>query len=171
MARARAEQRALTRADRDDDIRRLWREGWSGVQIARRFGLARSTVSEIIDAREPGTARTPMECERSEIVWPYPRRRFRSATVADRPPPPAASRPTEPGDQLGARETPKGSAHGRAKLDETKVARMKRLRLEGWTNGMLAREFDVGRNTICYVLNGKTWTHVEAEPATNGGNP
>jgi hypothetical protein len=170
-ARAKAKRPALTLADRDDDIRRLWREGWSGVRIARRFGLAKSTVSEIIDATGSGTARPLREIERSEIVWPHPRRRFRSATVGDRPPPPGASRPSEPGDKLGARETPRGSAHGRAKLNEAKVARIKRLRLEGWTTGMLAREFEVGRNTVCYVLNGKTWGDVEAAPTANGGNP
>jgi hypothetical protein len=168
-ALASAARWALTIADRDADIRRLWREGWEGKALARRFGLARSTVSEIIAARDSGTARTARQGERSEIVWPHPRRRFRPATKPARPPLPSPSRPTDPADQLGAKPTVRGSAHGRAVLDEPKVARMKRLRLEGWTTGMLAREFGVGRNTVCYVLTGKTWTNVEPAPPAKGG--
>jgi hypothetical protein len=160
-ARARAERRALTLADRDDDIRRLWREGWPGKALARRFGLAQSTVSGIV-ADLPSRRRYG---DPEDASWPLPRRfaptLSRSASVRGAPP---------SGEVLPARPlAPQGSAHGRAVLDESKVARMKRLRLEGWTTGALAREFGVGRNTVCYVVNGKTWAHVEPAPPTKGG--
>ena len=49
------------------------------------------------------------------------------------------------------RPSVRGSAHGRAKLDEPRVAEMKRLRAMGWLTGRLAREFGVARNTVCYA--------------------
>jgi hypothetical protein len=167
--KAKATGPPVTRAKRNAKIRHLWGEGASGVEIARRFGLARSTVSQIVAASASGTARTPRQGERSEIVWPHPRRRFRASIVADGPSPPAPSRPTDPADQLGARETPKGSANGRAKLDEPKVIEMRRLRREDWSTGRLARKFGVSRNTVCYALSGVTWSDVPGAIAPNGG--
>jgi hypothetical protein len=53
-----------------------------------------------------------------------------------------------------------GSAHGRAKLDEAKVAEARRLRREGWTYNDLARRYDVSENAVYYAVIGRTWRHV-----------
>jgi plasmid maintenance system antidote protein VapI len=159
-ALALAARRALAIADRDAEIRRLWGEGWEGKALARRFGLAQSRVSEIV-AGLPSRRRYG---DPWEVAWPLPRR------VVPRPPRRSGLDVPASGETFaGGPMSHKGSAHGRAVLDEPKVARMKRLRLEGWTTGMLAREFGVGRNTVCYIVNGKTWAHVEPAPQTNGG--
>ena len=53
-----------------------------------------------------------------------------------------------------------GSLHGRAVLDEEKVAEARRLRSEGWGLGELCDRYGVGRVTLHYALVGKTWAHV-----------
>jgi hypothetical protein len=64
----------------------------------------------------------------------------------------------------------KGTGHWGAKLDETKVGEMRRLRLEGWSTNRLAERFGVARNTVCYALNGTTWSHVTAGNPAIGGS-
>lgn len=79
-------------------------------------------------------------------------------------PPPRAPRlpAVEPAamPEGGIRPTVRGSAHGRAKLDEAKVIAMRRLRREGWSTGRIAERFAVSRNTACYALSGVTWRHL-----------
>jgi hypothetical protein len=159
-ARRKLRQRRRATVALHTEIRRLWGEGFSGKALAQRFGLARSTVSGI--ARGLPSRRRYGDPE--DVAWPHPRRfgPKQAQALAGRDVPAS-------GESLPARPiAPKGSAHGRAKLDESKVARMKRLRLQGWSTGALAREFGVGRNTVCYVVNGKTWAHVEPAPSTKG---
>jgi orotate phosphoribosyltransferase-like protein len=62
----------------------------------------------------------------------------------------------------------KGSAHGRSKLTEDLVVEMRRLRLRGWSTGRLAKHFNVARNTVCYALNGTTWSHVPNPQPSEG---
>jgi hypothetical protein len=65
-SRAMTAHRALTRADRNDEIRRLWVEGWSGVALSERFGVARSTVSGLVaDLRRDRRYGDP-----EDIAWP-----------------------------------------------------------------------------------------------------
>jgi hypothetical protein len=72
--------------------------------------------------------------------------------------------PTPPGGPPELGPAARGSQHCRAKLDEPRVARLKRLRLSGWSVDALAREFGVCRGNIYCIVNGKTWVHVEPEP-------
>jgi transcriptional regulator with XRE-family HTH domain len=153
---------ALRRRRRDAEVRRLWSEGWSGKRLAERFGLAKSTVSGIV-AGQPSRRRYG---DPEDATWPLPRR------VVARPGRSARRVVPASGETIGASPmSHRGSAHGRAKLDEVKVARMKRLRLDGWTTNALAREFGVGSNTVSYVLTGRTWGHVAAASVTIGGEP
>jgi DNA-binding CsgD family transcriptional regulator len=159
-ALADAARRALTIADRNDEIRRLWGEGWTGKALARRFGLAKSTVSEIV----AGLPTRRRYGDPEDVAWPLPRRvvaRTGRRTGLDVP----ASGEVLPPRSLA----PKGSAHGRAVLDETKVARIKRLGLDGRSAYSLAREFGVSDNTVCNIFKGLTWRHVEPAPIANGG--
>lgn len=48
-----------------------------------------------------------------------------------------------------------------AKLTEANVKRIWKLHARGWGYNRLAKEFGVARNTIQYVLYGRSWTHVE----------
>lgn len=159
LAKARAQRRGVTLAERNSEILRLWRDGVSGVEIAERFGLAKSTVSGIV-AGLPSRRRYG---DPEDVTWPYPRRFSPVRSIAPRPPRRFdKAGPPDPADVLGARvAAPKGSAHGRSVLDEAKVIEMRRLRSqELWTTGALARHFGVGRNTVCYALIGTTWGHV-----------
>jgi hypothetical protein len=75
------------------------------------------------------------------------------------PPPPAAGAsapfvPLPEEDRIG----------GRVKLDEEKVAELRRLKAEGWTYPRLARRFGIARSTVHYALNGCTWRHVPMVP-------
>jgi hypothetical protein len=54
----------------------------------------------------------------------------------------------------------KGTGHWAARLDDLGVVEMRRLRSEGWSTGKLAARYGVSRNTVCYALNGTTWSHI-----------
>lgn len=54
----------------------------------------------------------------------------------------------------------RGSQHGIAKLDEERVAEIKRLRRDGQFIKALAKQFDVSVGTVCNIVNGKVWKHV-----------
>jgi hypothetical protein len=56
-----------------------------------------------------------------------------------------------------------GSAHGRAKLDEVKVAEARRLKRDGWTYPELAARYGVGKVTLFYAVSGRTWGHVPSD--------
>jgi DNA-binding CsgD family transcriptional regulator len=157
VARLRREDKAA----RDAEIRRRWAEGCPGVELAEEFGLSKATVSGIV----AGLARPRRYGDPWDVAWPCPRRQ------ASRPDRPASRAPIGPVGTLPRRElAPKGSAHGRAVLNEAKVARIKRLGLDGRSAYSIAREFGVSDNTICNVLKGRNWGHVEPAPATNGGD-
>lgn len=61
-------------------------------------------------------------------------------------------------------ETLRGSAHGMARLDESKVTEARRLRREGWTYGELAGRYGVTSGAIRPAVKGETWRHVPMEP-------
>lgn len=54
-----------------------------------------------------------------------------------------------------------GEKHWKAKLTAENVREMRRLRAEGWIQKDLATKFGVGPGTVCGILNGKYWAHVE----------
>jgi hypothetical protein len=54
----------------------------------------------------------------------------------------------------------RGSGHGVAKLDEERVAELKRMRREGKTIKSLAVVFRVSVGTVCNIVNGRAWKHV-----------
>jgi hypothetical protein len=149
-----AASRARREAARDAEIRRLWSEGTTGRALAARFGMAPSKVSGIVaglprPVRYAGPEATPR-------LPPLPK-------------PAIPPTPPDPADRLACGPTVRGSRHGRALLDEAKVIEMRRLRSQGWSTGRLATRYGVSRNTVCYAINGRTWGHVAAEPATGGG--
>jgi hypothetical protein len=141
-------------AKRDTEIRRLWSSGTTGRALAARFGMAPSKVSGIV-ADLPRAVRYAGP-ESAPRLHPLPR-------------PAAPLPPTDPADRLVAEPTVRGSEHGRAVLDEVKVIEMRRLRSEGWSTGRLAGRYGASRNTICYAISGKTWSHVPGAIAPNGG--
>lgn len=61
----------------------------------------------------------------------------------------------------GRRIAPKGSSHGGAKLDESKVAIVRLMLDLGVKQERLASLFDVRRSTISCIGRRLTWTHVE----------
>ena len=57
--------------------------------------------------------------------------------------------------------TPRGSAHGRRRLDEVQVAEARRLYAGGgWTHQALARRYGVSRSTIQAAMAGRSWGHL-----------
>lgn len=159
-AARRKARKASSVARRDEEVRRLWAEGWMGKDIAARFKIARSKVSAIV----AGMPRAPRYAGDEDDAPPavLPRGAGPSAGSG---PSFAPSVPLDPADRLTGlgpwgRAEVRGSQHGRAILDEPGVAEMRRLRREGWSTGRLARRFGVSRNTAAYALNGTTWGHV-----------
>ncbi len=65
-----------------------------------------------------------------------------------------------PDDDDGNGLPARGSANGRARLDEAKVAEARRLHAEGWSYRALCERYGIGRVTLHYALVGKTWSHV-----------
>jgi hypothetical protein len=63
-------------------------------------------------------------------------------------------------DEKGRREPPKGSKHGRAKLNETDIPGIFRLRREGRSQREIAGVFGVTHQLIALVLRRKRWKHV-----------
>ena len=55
----------------------------------------------------------------------------------------------------------KGTDNGRAKLNPTKVRKIRRLIAEGNTKMGVAREFEVDTKAIYKILSRETWDHVE----------
>jgi hypothetical protein len=150
-AKVEALKRAEALADRDAEIRRLWAAGWSGVRIAESFGVSRATVSRLVE-RKPRPRRYG---DPHDASWPHPRRH------APRPAALPPRRVIGPAGTLPPHDiAQKGSANGRARLNEASVIEMRRLRSEGWKTPALATRYGVGRNTVCYALSGKTWEHV-----------
>lgn len=54
----------------------------------------------------------------------------------------------------------RGSKNGCAKLTESAVREIHRLRKQGWILDRLARRFGVSLTSIWYVVRGRTWKHV-----------
>jgi hypothetical protein len=143
---------------RDEEIRRLWSDGWRGKELARRFKLSRGKVSAIV-AGLPRENRSfgPEDHVRAEGSPPIP--------GPSRPPFPL--RPIvreisiDPRDAVeGGPQSHRGSENPRAVLNDDLVVEMRRLRSEGWSMPRLSARFGVGRNTVCYALSGVTWGHV-----------
>jgi hypothetical protein len=56
--------------------------------------------------------------------------------------------------------TPRGSAHGNAKLTEGDIPEIFRMRREGIVLREIAARFGISIGTLSAVLDGKTWRHV-----------
>jgi hypothetical protein len=79
-------------------------------------------------------------------------------------PVPAARPEPLPARGMGIRgEPPVGSAHGRARLDEAKVAEARRLRRGGWPYADLAGRYGVSAGTVLAAVSGRTWRHVPTD--------
>lgn len=66
------------------------------------------------------------------------------------------SRPPQPTREQRAR----GIRHGKAKLCDSVVRRIRQLRGAGWAYREVAAIIGVGTSTVTNVLRGKTWGHV-----------
>ena len=157
-------RKAEASARRDSEVRRLWSEGWMGKDIASRFKLARSKVSTIVAGMPRALRDSGAEDDAPTVAVPRP-----VAPIGRTVPVFAPPLPLDPADRLLPEPTVRGSAHGRAKLDEPSVVEMRRLRRKGWSTGRLAKHFNVGRNTTCYALSGVTWSHVPGAIPSIGG--
>ena len=63
--------------------------------------------------------------------------------------------------------TARGERVGGARLDESKVSRIRQLRNQGRSLTSIAREFDVSLGNISWIVEGKTWSHVPSpDPET-----
>ncbi|MGM1447547.1 NUMOD3 domain-containing DNA-binding protein [Bacillus cereus group sp. BceL305] len=62
---------------------------------------------------------------------------------------------------MAEREVNKGSKNGMAKLDEDKVREIKRLLKEGVGIMDIAEKFNVSRQTISGIKNGRRWAHIK----------
>lgn len=56
----------------------------------------------------------------------------------------------------------RGEKHGRAKLTEEKVRVMRELRDMGASLRQLRVAFDTPHSTVCNIVSGRTWRHVDA---------
>lgn len=56
--------------------------------------------------------------------------------------------------------TRRGERNPKAKLTDDDVRLIRALGREGISHRVLARKFEVGKNAVESVLNGKTWKHV-----------
>jgi hypothetical protein len=54
----------------------------------------------------------------------------------------------------------RGEAHGKAKLTEDAVRRIRELHSQGWSYERLGRTFGVSGDAVRDVVRGRTWTHV-----------
>lgn len=54
-----------------------------------------------------------------------------------------------------------GERQWKAKLTEDDVREMRRLSNSGWLQEELAAKFGVGRGTVSFIVNRKSWSHVE----------
>ena len=58
-----------------------------------------------------------------------------------------------------------GEKHGRSKLKEADIYKIRELRLTGMSQQKIAAIFDVNRSLISDILLGKRWAHIPAEAA------
>jgi DNA invertase Pin-like site-specific DNA recombinase len=58
-----------------------------------------------------------------------------------------------------------GNANTKAKLDPEKVRQIRLRHEHGESRAALAAAYGVSKTTLWSVLHGRTWRHVEAEPA------
>jgi hypothetical protein len=163
--RARA-KRAAGRADRDREIRELRAAGWSVRALADRFALAVGTVSRIAPTGRPAAERLddpPAAPPPAAIPAVGPDPTPAGQLPAAESIPPDADGPARHG--YGYYAPAIGSDHGRAVLDEERVAEMRRLRRDDpkrWTYPALAERYGVHRQTVFHILSGRTWRHVPA---------
>jgi hypothetical protein len=54
----------------------------------------------------------------------------------------------------------RGETHGKSKLNDDKVRRIRGLHKKGMPGNMLALLFGVAHATIHQVIHGKTWKHI-----------
>jgi len=57
----------------------------------------------------------------------------------------------------------KGSSHGKSKLNEQQVLKIKQMFIDGYSDKEIASIYDVSRGTINPIRRNKTWKHVVLE--------
>jgi transcriptional regulator len=62
-------------------------------------------------------------------------------------------------DKIGLRKMPKGHENSMSKLTESQVREIKFNRL-GLYQTEIAKEFNIARQTVSKILNGKSWSHI-----------
>lgn len=61
-------------------------------------------------------------------------------------------------DRVKKNRSAKGKNNGRAKLKEKDVKKIRKLRQKGFTEGQIAKMFDIGRSTVSNILKQRTWS-------------
>ena len=64
------------------------------------------------------------------------------------------------GDKAGRHRSTRGTKNAAAKLADSDVSEIRRLRNDGWTYARLATHFGVGKTTIGRVVRRDNWKHV-----------
>lgn len=63
--------------------------------------------------------------------------------------------------RLGEHNAPRGARNHRVILNEAKVRLIRRLRIDGLSFGMIAKQIGVSRNAVGKVISGHTWKWLE----------
>lgn len=63
-------------------------------------------------------------------------------------------------DMVNKGRSAKGSRHSQAKLDESKVQEIRRLRGTGMHQKVIAEKFGVARTLVSRIVNRRIWTHI-----------
>ena len=53
-----------------------------------------------------------------------------------------------------------GEGHGRAKLTEADILRIRAMGAEGWSYTAIASVYGVTANNVSYIIRRKTWKHI-----------
>lgn len=63
-------------------------------------------------------------------------------------------------EKKGRHNAPKGTNHFRSAFTENDIKNIRKLIIEGYTHGAIAKQFGVVRGTISSIHKRKTWSHV-----------
>jgi lambda repressor-like predicted transcriptional regulator len=123
---------------RRNEVRRLAREGWTVLDLARRFEVDPTTIRDLLRGRT-------FKADRAEVIPPIPQ-----ASIGQRDPGPPIGLPSVPYER-------KKHVPGTARLTPEQRDEIRRLSREGWGIRRLANKFGMNRETIRDLLLGNFW--------------
>jgi len=117
--------------------------------------ITEADVEEMFNLRRSGLTHAAIAAKfgvrQQTVTRVLTRQRWRHVVVADT---------SQAGEKVQTNHA-RGGRHPLAKMTESSVLEMKRLRREGWTQKRLAEKYGVSQGTISDILTGKIWTHTE----------